>query len=65
MNIFHPVLLGFAAILLISSYKLLSEGEIDEGEDLSDNWVVSFTADTLNATESYDGDKFITSVCAC
>lgn len=62
MVLFRPVLLGFAAILLFSSFKLLSEGESDEVEDLSENWVVSFASDTLNATDTYDGDKFFTSV---
>lgn len=62
MNAFHPVLLGFAGILLFSSYKLLSEGEGGDDEDLTDNKVVNFASNTLDATDAYDGDKFFTLV---
>lgn len=62
MSLFHPILLGFAAILLFSSYKLLSEGEGDEDEDLTDNKLIAFASSTLDATDSYDGDKFFTLV---
>ncbi|CAM9394190.1 unnamed protein product, partial [Hapterophycus canaliculatus] len=62
MNVFHPVLLGFAAILIYSSYKLLTEGEGDEEEDLSDNKLIAFASSTLDATDSYDGELFFTMV---
>lgn len=62
MNVFHPVLLGFAAILIYSSYKLLTEGEGDEDEDLSDNKLVAFASSALDATGSYDGERFFTMV---
>ncbi len=65
MSVFHPVLLVFAAILLFSSYKLLSEGEGEEDEDLSSNRLIAFASSTLDATDSYDGDKFFTLVCRC
>lgn len=62
MSLFHPILLGFAAILLFSSYKLLSEGEGGEDGDLTDNKLIAFVSNTLDATDSYDGDKFFTLV---
>ncbi|CAM9743269.1 unnamed protein product [Ectocarpus sp. 13 AM-2016] len=62
MSVFHPILLGFAGILLYSSYTLLSESEGDGDEDLSDNKLIAFASSTLDATESYDGDKFFTMV---
>lgn len=61
MSVFQPILLGFAAILIFSSYKLLSEGEDDE-EDLSDNKLVAFASSVLDATDSYDGANFFTVV---
>lgn len=65
MSVFHPVLLGFAAILLFSSYKLLTEGEGEEDEDLSNNKLIAFASSTLDATDSYDGDNFFTMVNRC
>lgn len=62
MSLFHPILLGFAAILLFSSYKLLSEGEGDEDEDLTENKLIAFASSSLDATDSYDGEKFFTLV---
>ena len=37
---FQPVLLGFAGLLLFSSWKLLTRGSESEDEDLSDNNIV-------------------------
>ena len=37
---FHPVLLGFAGLLLVSSWKLLRRKEEDQDEDLSNNNIV-------------------------
>lgn len=41
---FEPVLIIFAAILLVSSYKLLTQGDSDEESDLSNNEVVKVCA---------------------
>jgi TerC family integral membrane protein len=57
----RPVLLFFAAILLYSSFKLLTEG--DEGgsdADLSDNRVVRLVRSVMRFSDEYDGDKFFT-----
>lgn len=62
MDLFHPVLLGFAGVLLFSAYTLLAEGDEDDDEDLTDNKVIAFAANILDATDSYDGDKFFTVV---
>jgi predicted tellurium resistance membrane protein TerC len=37
---FEPVLLGFAGVLLFSSFKLLSADEDEDDEDLTDNFIV-------------------------
>lgn len=62
MNLFHPVLLGFAGVLIFSSYKLWSEEDDDNGGDLSENAIVALASKFLDATESYDGDNFFTMV---
>lgn len=62
MSVFQPILLGFAAILIFSSYKLLSEGEDEEDGDLSDNKLIAFASSVLDATDSYDGGNFFTVV---
>lgn len=60
---FQPVLLIFAGILLVSSYKLLTEGGQDEDEDqLHNNQIVKLSKRLLNATEEYDGNNFFTVV---
>lgn len=56
---FRPVLLVFAAILLFSSYKLLTEEE-EEDEDLSDNALVNLCKKFITVSDDYDGDKFFT-----
>lgn len=53
------VLLVFAAILLFSSFKLLTEDE-DGDEDLSENAVVKFASKNLNAVDYFDGENFFT-----
>lgn len=65
MNVFHPILLGFAGVLIFSSYKLLSEGEDDEEEDLSENKLIAFASSALDATDSYDGANFFSVVNRC
>lgn len=60
---FQGVLLGFAGILLFSSFQLFTEGDDDDGgEDLSENAVVQFASKVIDATDEYDGDRFFTSV---
>lgn len=62
MDVFHPVLLGFAGVLLFSAYTLLAEGDEDGDEDLTDNKVVALASNILDATDHYDGNKFFTVV---
>lgn len=62
MIVFHPVLLGFSAILIFSSYKLWVEEDGGDDGDLSENKIVAFASKFLRATESYDGDNFFTKV---
>jgi TerC family integral membrane protein len=58
---FHPVLLAFAAILLFSSYKLFTETE-EEEEDLSTNPIVTTCRRLLTVADTYDGEKFFTTL---
>lgn len=62
MSFFHPVLLGFAAVLIVSSYQLLTEGEGNDDEDLAGNGIVALASKWLNATPTFDGNKFFTVV---
>lgn len=62
MSAFHPVLLGFAAVLIFSSYQLLMEEE--EQDDLSENSIVALASRWINASPKFDGDKFFTMVCS-
>lgn len=56
---FEPLLLFFAAILIFSSYKILSgSGDNGEDESLSDNAIVKLCTSTINSTDEYDGDRF-------
>ncbi|KAK9859357.1 hypothetical protein WJX84_000815 [Apatococcus fuscideae] len=57
---FQPVLLGFAAILIYSSVKILVSGDEDDEDDLSDNNIVAFCRRFITVTEQYDGEKFFT-----
>lgn len=58
-----PILLVFAGILLVSSGKLLLAGEDgEEEEDLSENTIVKFSKSLFDFTDTYDGDKFFTTV---
>eukprot|EP00898_Chlorokybus_atmophyticus_P005742 jgi/Chlat1/6169/Chrsp41S05713 len=59
---FEGVLLLFAAILIISSYKLLFANDDDEDGDLSDNVLVKIVRKFIPVTSTYDGDKFVTLV---
>jgi TerC family integral membrane protein len=59
---FEPVLLVFAGILLVSAFKLLTQGEEEADEDLADNQIVALSRKLLKATDEYDGDKFFTMV---
>lgn len=57
---FHQILLVFAAILLVSSFKILTakEGEDEEEEDLSNNFVVKLSKKIIPTTDKMDGDNF-------
>ncbi|XP_048138268.1 thylakoid membrane protein TERC, chloroplastic isoform X2 [Rhodamnia argentea] len=55
---FEGVNLLLAAILLYSSFKLLTSEEDDS--DLSDNFIVKTCRKFIPVTSSYDGDRFIT-----
>ena len=57
---FKPTLLVFAGILIFSSYKLLSEVDEDEEEDMSENAIVKFCSKFIDVSEDYDGDNFFT-----
>ncbi|CAD7701895.1 unnamed protein product [Ostreobium quekettii] len=56
---FKPVFLGFALLLLYSSFKLIAEGDDDE-EDLEENGVVKFCKGAMRVSDEYDGDNFFT-----
>lgn len=55
------VLLLFAGVLGVSSFKLLFTEE-EEEEDLSENGIVQFATQLVDSTDSYDGDRFFTVV---
>eukprot|EP00879_Flechtneria_rotunda_P008757 GHRR01009172.1.p1 GENE.GHRR01009172.1~~GHRR01009172.1.p1 ORF type:complete len:386 (+),score=115.31 GHRR01009172.1:130-1287(+) len=57
---FEPLLIGFAVILLYSSYGLLTNSGDDDDENLSDNVIVKFCKKLLPVSESYDGNNFFT-----
>ena len=45
----QPVLLGFAGILLFSSYRLLFSNSEDENEDLNNNSIVKLCRSVMQA----------------
>ena len=55
---FQILILLFAAILLCSSYKLLTEK--NEDEDLSQNYILKISHYFIKSTTEYDGDRFFT-----
>lgn len=57
---FEPLLLVFAAILIVSSFKLLTANTDDDDEDLADNFIYKFCSRFIKVTDTYDGDKFFT-----
>lgn len=58
---FKPVLLFFAAILVYSSYGILTGGQEEEDEeDLENNGIVKFCRKFITVGADYDGDKFFT-----
>jgi TerC family integral membrane protein len=59
---FHAVLLGFAAILIYSSAKVLIGSDDDEEEDFSQNAIVKFSNNIIESTNQFDGDRFFTLV---
>ncbi|CAM9698324.1 unnamed protein product, partial [Hapterophycus canaliculatus] len=56
---FQWITVLFAAILLVSSYKLLVEKE-EEEHDLSQNALVRMSKRLVGAVDEYDGDRFFT-----
>ena len=59
---FHAVLLGFAAILIYSSAKVLLGSDDEEEEDFSQNAIVKFSNNIFESTNKFDGDRFFTVV---
>lgn len=59
---FEPVLIVFAGILLVSSYKLLTTSTDEDDGDLTENEVVQFCRKFITTTDTYDGDKFFTTL---
>jgi TerC family integral membrane protein len=57
---FKSVLVLFALILLLSSFKLLSSSEDEDDGDLSDNDIVRLCSRFVKSTGAYDGDRFFT-----
>ncbi|MCO5600082.1 hypothetical protein L7F22_054190 [Adiantum nelumboides] len=57
---FEAVNLFFASILILTSYKLLTQEDGDD-EDLSENFIVNFCKRFIPVTEKYNGNKFFTS----
>jgi TerC family integral membrane protein len=61
---FEPLLVVFALILLWSAYGLLTKGDDDEDDDLSDNAVVKLCRSILPVSDHYDGQNFFTTPAA-
>ena len=57
-----PIMLVFAGILLFSSYKLLLVDEDDDDNDLDKNSIVKFSRSLMKFSDTYDGDKFFTTL---
>ncbi len=55
---FRYMIVIFAVILLVSSYKLLQE--CDDEQNLSDNAIMKWSKKLVGAADRYDGDKFFT-----
>jgi TerC family integral membrane protein len=61
---FEPLLVVFALILLWSAYGLLTKGDDDEDDDLSDNVIVKICRRVLPVSDHYDGSNFFTTPAA-
>lgn len=61
---FEPLLVVFALILLWSSYGLITKGDDDDDNDLSDNAVVKICRRLLPVSDHYDGNNFFTTPAA-
>jgi len=59
LEIFEPLLLVLALVLILSALNILFEGD-DESTDLSQNYVVQLCRNSMKFSESYDGDRFFT-----
>jgi len=68
LETFAPAILFFGALLLYSSYSILSQWGSDEGdeeeeeEDLSQNQIVKVVRSFLTVSPDYDGQRFFTAV---
>ncbi|CAM6126575.1 unnamed protein product [Calypogeia fissa] len=58
---FEGLNLIFAAVLVFSSFKLVTK-EDDGEDDLSDNFIVHLCRKFIPVTSAYDGNKFLTTV---
>jgi TerC family integral membrane protein len=61
---FEPLLVVFACVLLWSAYGLLTKGDDDEDDDLSDNAVVRLCRSILPVSDHYNGNNFFTTPAA-
>jgi TerC family integral membrane protein len=57
---FKIITLIFAAILVISAYKLLKESNDNDEEDLSKNFILKLSKYIIKSSPNYDGDRFFT-----
>lgn len=60
LQTFHGILLVFAAILIYSSAQFFIGGGEEDEEDPSENTIVKFSSNLIDATDKYDGNKFFT-----
>lgn len=56
INLFHPVIYIFGAILLYAAYKMAFGGE--DKIDVESNWLIKFFVRHFNLKTDYDGRKF-------
>ena len=57
---FRIISLIFAAILVISAYKLLKESNDTDEEDLSKNFILKMSKYIIKSSPNYDGDRYFT-----
>ena len=57
---FKAISLIFAAILVVSAFKLLKDSGDDGEEDLSKNFILKMSKFIIKSSPNYDGDRFFT-----